>query len=120
MATTHGHLSEFCQDKEEWPSYCERLEQYFLANDVTSEEKQRGILMRVCSPSTYQLICILLSPEKPSSETLFCGAGTAGEGPLSTTTISYISALPFQYPLPERRRVNGNVRSGTKEVGRTL
>ena len=38
MATTHGALGEFCQDNEEWASYCERLEQYFLANDVASVE----------------------------------------------------------------------------------
>ena len=68
MTTTHGALGEFCKDNEEWTSYCERLEQYFLANDVNSAEKQRTILLSVCGSSTYQLIRNLLAPEKPTSK----------------------------------------------------
>jgi hypothetical protein len=34
----------------------ERLQQYFLANDVVSEEKKWAILLSNCGPQTYQLL----------------------------------------------------------------
>ena len=30
----HGNIAEFDRRAEDWAAYCERLEQYFLANDV--------------------------------------------------------------------------------------
>ena len=41
---THGNISEFNAEAEDWKSYTERLQQYFTANDVDSAEKQRAIL----------------------------------------------------------------------------
>ena len=32
--TAHGQITEFHRDTEEWPSYVERLECYFMTNDV--------------------------------------------------------------------------------------
>ena len=66
---THGNLGEFQPGKESWTSYTERLEQYFLANDVGSEEKKRAILLSVCGPSTYQLMRSLVAPRKPAEYT---------------------------------------------------
>ena len=42
--TYHGKLSEFDSTSEDWPSYVERMEQYFAANDVGDETKKRAIL----------------------------------------------------------------------------
>ena len=53
---THGNIGEFDRGAEDWAAYCERLEQYFLANDVEDVEKQRAILLSVCGTGTYQLI----------------------------------------------------------------
>ena len=60
---THGSISEFCAEKENWKSYIERLQQYFTANDVDSTEKQRAILLSACGAPTYQLIKSLLAPK---------------------------------------------------------
>ena len=66
---THGSVGEFAPGKETWLSYAERLEQYFLANDVQAQEKKRAILLSLCGASTYQLIRNLVSPQKPSEKT---------------------------------------------------
>ena len=62
--TTHGTVGEFDQSREQWPSYAERKVQYFMANDVKEDTKQRAILLSVCGPSTYQLIRNLVAPQK--------------------------------------------------------
>ena len=36
LMATHAALGEFESTREDWTSYTERLEQYFLANDVDS------------------------------------------------------------------------------------
>jgi hypothetical protein len=46
----------------------ERLQQYFLANDVVSEEKKWAILLSNCGPQTYQLLKNLVAPEKPAKK----------------------------------------------------
>jgi hypothetical protein len=66
MATRHGSIGPFNPDEEEWTSYTERMEQYFVANEVTDPSKQRGILLSVCGASTYQLVRNLVAPNKPS------------------------------------------------------
>ena len=46
MATvTHGSIGEFHSDSEEWTVYVERVEQYFLANEITTEGKKRARLL---------------------------------------------------------------------------
>ena len=66
--TTHRSIGEFNPDKETWTAYTERLEEYFLANDVESAEKQRAVLLSVCGASTYQLIRDLLAPDRPNTK----------------------------------------------------
>ena len=65
MASNHGHMEEFNNQLEDWRSYTERLQNYFIANDIKSEAKQRAILLSVCGPRTYKLIRSLLSPQEP-------------------------------------------------------
>ena len=48
-----------------WRSYTERLQNYFIANDIKSEAKQCAILLSVCGLHTYKLIRSLLSPQEP-------------------------------------------------------
>lgn len=61
----HGTIGECDHCKEDWVSYCERLEHYFTANDVDDAGKQRAILLSVCGATTYQLIRNLVAPAKP-------------------------------------------------------
>ena len=53
---THGSIGEFQHTQEPWQSYVERLQQYFVANDVDAAEKQRAILLSIVGGKTYQLI----------------------------------------------------------------
>ena len=50
--TTYGQIGEFHGEPEEWTSDVERLECYFVANDVADAEKQRAILLSYCGAST--------------------------------------------------------------------
>ena len=63
---THGSIGEFQDTQESWQSYVERLQQYFIANDVDATEKQRAILLNIVGGKTYQLIRNLLGPAKPT------------------------------------------------------
>ena len=52
----HGSIAEFVPGKEDWTTYQERLDLYFLANGVTTDEKKRAIHLSVSSTATYKLI----------------------------------------------------------------
>ncbi|CAB4030206.1 PREDICTED: uncharacterized protein LOC106613174 [Paramuricea clavata] len=62
---TYGKVSPFDEVEETWTQYTERLEQYFLANEVTDAKEQRAIFLSVCGSKTYALIRDLLQPKKP-------------------------------------------------------
>ena len=52
MAAKHGHIAEFNGAHDDWNSYTERLNQYFVANDVTEAGKKRAILLSSCGAGT--------------------------------------------------------------------
>ena len=56
-----------CQ-KETWLSYADRLEQYFLSNNVQAQKKKRAILLSVCGALMYQLIFNSVSSQKLSEK----------------------------------------------------
>ena len=60
----YGNVGEFDQATENWTAYIERMEQYFVANDVTANNKKRAILLSTCGPTTYSLIRSLVAPSK--------------------------------------------------------
>ena len=64
-----GKVEEFNSDKESWESYCERIELYFAANEVTEADTKRAILLTVCGAETYKLFRNLVHPSKPSEKT---------------------------------------------------
>ena len=64
---THGSLSEY-NPAEDWVSYVERMDQYFLANDVNEAQKKRAILLSVVGDKTYKLIRDLVAPDKPTDK----------------------------------------------------
>ena len=61
----HCKLDQFHTGQDDWESYEERLQQYFVANDVKDAEKQRAILLSTCGQSTYKVIRNLVAPTKP-------------------------------------------------------
>ena len=64
---THGSLSEY-NSAEDWVSYVERMDQYFLANDVDEAAKKRAIFLSVVGDKTYKLIRDLVAPAKPTDK----------------------------------------------------
>ena len=61
---THGSIGEFQGHPEGWTEYIERLECYFTANDVATDEKRRAILLAYCGDATYSTIRSLVAPRK--------------------------------------------------------
>ena len=66
---TYGKIGEFTESEETRTQYVERLEQYFLANDVEDVAKRHAILLSVCGSKTYALARDLLQPAKPAETT---------------------------------------------------
>ena len=62
-----GAVGAFEEGSEPWSLYQERLEQFFVANDIADDK--RAVLLSSCGRSTYQLISRLLAPAKPSETT---------------------------------------------------
>ena len=62
----HGNIGKFDQAVENWESYLEWMEQYFVANDVMTNAKNRVILLSTCGLSTYSTIRSLAAPDKPT------------------------------------------------------
>ena len=67
LIAVHRSVGEFSGVRAEWPSYIERLEFYFTANDVQENAKHHAILLSSCGVSTYELIRSLVDPSKPSN-----------------------------------------------------
>ena len=66
---TYGKIGEFKESAETWTQYVERLEQYFLANEVEDASKKRAILLSVCGSKTYALAIDLPQPARPAETT---------------------------------------------------
>ena len=61
----HGSVTTFDGDQEEWVEYAERLDNYFIANDIDDNIKKRAILLNGVGPVTYRLIKTLALPGMP-------------------------------------------------------
>ena len=64
---TFGKINEFVPGGN-WENYCERFEQYYLANNIDNEDRKRAILLASCGENTYTLMKNLCSPQKPSEK----------------------------------------------------
>ena len=67
-----GHIEHFVPAVEEWTQYVERLEQFFVANDVTGEDKavkRRATFLSLVGRSAYNLLRSLIAPAKPTDKT---------------------------------------------------
>ena len=60
---THGKMSPFNASQEPWSTYKERLEFYFTANDITTAEQKRAVLLTVCGSATFQTVKSLVQPD---------------------------------------------------------
>ena len=69
MSVIAGGIGEFNSSDEDWSFYTERLQQFFIANDVLDASKQRAMLLSACGAGTYTLIRSLVTPNKPADYT---------------------------------------------------
>ena len=64
-----GRIEEFDRHREDWQQYVERLQFYFTANCITTEEKKRAVFLSVIGALTYRVLRNLLTPDKPGDKT---------------------------------------------------
>ena len=65
--TTIGKIESFDETKENWETYVERVEQFFLANDIDDDHKVPTLLSLI-GGKTYTLLRDLLAPETPATK----------------------------------------------------
>ncbi|XP_063636207.1 uncharacterized protein LOC134806785 isoform X2 [Cydia splendana] len=63
-----GKIREFDVQSGSWRSYCDRLESYFVVNDV-KDERKLPTLISVVGETAYELMVNLCSPKKPAEMT---------------------------------------------------
>ena len=66
---THRRFGEFNPQREDWTSYTERLQEYFIANKIEDAAKKKAVLLSIVGAETYQLMRNLTAPEKPTEKT---------------------------------------------------
>ena len=74
-----GKIENFDLDKGDWVSYQERLEQYFIVNNIkgigdeesATDEQKVAIFLTLIGGRTYSLLRDLVSPEKPAQKKYF-------------------------------------------------
>ena len=65
MASTWGRLEAFDKDLTDWTAYCEVVEQYFEANEVTSPAKKTAVLLCSMGSAAYTDLKNAVAPKLP-------------------------------------------------------
>lgn len=67
--TTVVTFATFTYGEQKWRTFLDRLEQQFLQNDITDENKKRATLINAFDETTYEVISSLCSPNVPGELT---------------------------------------------------
>ncbi len=70
MASLFGNISEFNPDREDWIQYSEKLEHYFVANQIENDSRKRAKFLTVIGPTAFRLLRSLVAPAKLEDKTL--------------------------------------------------
>ncbi|XP_073963715.1 uncharacterized protein [Choristoneura fumiferana] len=62
-----GKIEAFDHHKDNWSTYVDRLEQYFVVNDV-KEDRKVALLITALGAESYDLLVTLCTPTKPSQK----------------------------------------------------
>ncbi|KAJ8937564.1 hypothetical protein NQ318_000105 [Aromia moschata] len=65
----YGQAREFCAQNSDWVIYRRRLDNYFLVNSITDDNKKRAILLNALDEEAYKLIYNLSLPRLPEEKT---------------------------------------------------
>ena len=108
---THGTMKQFNPEVDDWPTYIERLQHYFVANDVDAAEKKRAILLTVCGAPTYKLLRSLVPDGKLD-----------GDGATYDSLVKLLKDYynPKPSPIVQRFHFNSRSRASNKQSPRTL
>ena len=68
MANTHGEMEAFAFEVESFHEWTERLEQWFIANDIEDARKKRALLLSKIGARAYKLLRSLAQNE-PAKKT---------------------------------------------------
>ena len=69
MASSFGKLEKFDPGAgEDWVQYVERMEYYFLANEITLSDKKWALLISAMGATSYKLLRNLITPTAPSDK----------------------------------------------------
>ena len=59
---TFGNIEAYDANSEQWSYYIERLEYFFIANNITTNDKKKAVVLIVCGAETYKLLRSLCTP----------------------------------------------------------
>ena len=63
-----GQVEPFIVGKHDWTLYVERVQEYLVANGISTEEKKRAVLVTLMGSEAYELLASLVAPDKPSTK----------------------------------------------------
>lgn len=66
--TNIGHVEPFQVGTDDWEQYVERLQEYFIANNIEGDRK-RAVLVTMIGAKAYSLLSNLMAPAKPATKT---------------------------------------------------
>ena len=66
--TTLGKIDQFVPATGDWTQYIERMNQFFIANEICEEPGKKAILLSSGGAETYSLLRNLVAPAKPSDK----------------------------------------------------
>ena len=69
MAAAFGQVGPFEQEQEDWVSYTERLQHFFLANKIEGKQRLSVFLSTIGAP-TYKILRSIVAPDKPGDKDL--------------------------------------------------
>ena len=63
-------IAEYDSKREDWSSYVEKIELFFIANDRTAKAKKKPMLLSCCRIASYRIFKRLAAPAKSADKTL--------------------------------------------------
>ena len=63
-----GFMDAYNPDTDDWSAYVERLDLFFLANEI-KDDKKVAVLLTVLGTKAYSLLWTIIAPSKPAENT---------------------------------------------------
>ena len=105
---TPGNIEYFDPRTEDWTRYVERVNAFFVANDLTGQDKavkRQATLLILIGPTAYQQLTDLVAPAKPDEKTF---------AQLTEILANHYSPLPSE--VVQRYRFNSRMRAPGESV----